>query len=242
MSSEQRHLNPPPAHVAVIMDGNRRWAERQGVHPTSAYIQGGQMCLSMIGNCVDLGIKYVTFFIFSLENWKRPEAETDIIMSSILDTFERASKQDDLVNKISLSHIGELEQLSEKLREKIALSTARTAQHTGLRVYLALNYSGRSEILQATRKIAKAVQQDNVPIDSIDEKYFESFLYTHGTPDPDLLIRTGGEQRLSNFLLWQSHYTELYMTKVLWPDFSKSEFRKAIHAYQNRERRFGHVR
>ena len=223
-----------PAHVAVIMDGNGRWAEQKNLSRNAGHSAGAESAREITEVSARLGIRYLTLFTFSSENWKRPAGEIQFLMDML---YENLLKQQKLLdeNDIQLKIIGDLDKLPGKLRKKLQESEKKSAGHQRLQVNLALNYGSRPEILRAVR----AIVARGIPAEKIDEATFSGFLYTAGCPDPDLLIRTSGELRLSNFLLYQIAYSELFFTPALWPDFRAKDFFQAIVAYQARERRFG---
>lgn len=229
-----------PQHVAVIMDGNGRWAKRQGLPRIMGHKRGVDALKDLLRCCQDWGIQALTAYAFSTENWKRPQEEVDFLMT----LFQRVLRQElrEMVEKnVQIKFVGNLQDLPRSLQQEISRSMAETKDNRGIRFSVATNYGGRQEILQACQAIAKQVQQGLLKPDEIDEQVFESHLYTAGITDPDLLIRTSGEMRLSNFLLWQMAYGEIYITDTLWPDFDRAEFHRALCAYQQRERRFGKV-
>ncbi|MEH2275955.1 MAG: isoprenyl transferase [Nostoc sp.] len=229
-----------PQHVAVIMDGNGRWAKRQGLPRIMGHKRGVDALKDLLRCCQDWGIQALTAYAFSTENWKRPQEEVDFLMT----LFQRVLRQElrEMVEKnVQIKFVGNLQDLPRSLQQEISRSMAETKDNRGIRFSVATNYGGRQEILQACQAIAKLVQQGLLQPDEIDEQVFESHLYTAGIIDPDLLIRTSGEMRLSNFLLWQMAYGEIYITDTLWPDFDRAEFHRALCAYQQRERRFGKV-
>ncbi|MEH2466801.1 isoprenyl transferase [Nostoc sp.] len=229
-----------PQHVAVIMDGNGRWAKRQGLPRIMGHKRGVDALKDLLRCCQDWGIQALTAYAFSTENWKRPQEEVDFLMT----LFQRVLRQElrEMVEKnVQIKFVGNLQDLPRSLQQEISRSMAETKDNRGIRFSVATNYGGRQEILQACQAIAKLVQQGLLQPDEIDEQIFESHLYTAGITDPDLLIRTSGEMRLSNFLLWQMAYGEIYITDTLWPDFDRAEFHRALCAYQQRERRFGKV-
>ncbi|MEH1890369.1 isoprenyl transferase [Nostoc sp.] len=229
-----------PQHVAVIMDGNGRWAKRQGLPRIMGHKRGVDALKDLLRCCQDWGIQALTAYAFSTENWKRPQEEVDFLMT----LFQRVLRQElrEMVEKnVQIKFVGNLQDLPRSLQQEISRSMAETKDNRGIRFLVATNYGGRQEILQACQAIAKQVQQGLLQPDEIDEQVFESHLYTAGITDPDLLIRTSGEMRLSNFLLWQMAYGEIYITDTLWPDFDRAEFHRALCAYQQRERRFGKV-
>lgn len=227
-----------PQHVAVIMDGNGRWAKQHGKARVFGHTNGVNSVRQVSEGAAELGIKYLTLYAFSTENWNRPKFEVEALMLLLVDTINTeitTLKK----NNISLRAIGNLDGLPAVSRKALEKGIAETKDNTGLKMVLALNYSGREEIAQMVRKLAVAVQNKEHSVEDINDKLITSSLYTHDIPDPELLIRTSGEHRISNFLLWQMAYTEFYFTPVLWPDFNKTEFYKAVKDYQNRERRFG---
>ncbi|MEH2191292.1 MAG: isoprenyl transferase [Nostoc sp.] len=229
-----------PQHVAVIMDGNGRWAKRQGLPRIMGHKRGVDALKDLLRCCQDWGIQALTAYAFSTENWKRPQEEVDFLMT----LFQRVLRQElrEMVEKnVQIKFVGNLQDLPQSLQQEISRSMEETKDNRGIRFSVATNYGGRQEILQACQAIAKQVQQGLLQPDEINEQVFESHLYTAGIIDPDLLIRTSGEMRLSNFLLWQMAYGEIYITDALWPDFDRAEFHRALCAYQQRERRFGKV-
>jgi undecaprenyl diphosphate synthase len=229
-----------PKHVAVIMDGNGRWAKRQGLPRIMGHKAGVDALKDLLRCCQDWGIQALTAYAFSTENWKRPQEEVDFLMT----LFQRVLRQElrEMVEKnVQIKFVGNLQDLPRSLQQEISRSMAETKDNPGIRFSVATNYGGRQEILQACRAIAQKVQQGLLQPDDIDEQVFERHLYTAGISDPDLLIRTSGEMRLSNFLLWQMAYGEIYIADTLWPDFDRTEFHRALCAYQQRERRFGKI-
>jgi undecaprenyl diphosphate synthase len=229
-----------PQHVAVIMDGNGRWAKRQGLPRIMGHKRGVDALKDLLRCCQDWGIQALTAYAFSTENWKRPQEEVDFLMT----LFQRVLRQElrEMVEEnVQIKFVGNLQALPQSLQQEISRSMEETKDNRGIQFSVATNYGGRQEILQACQAIAKQVQQGLLQPDEINEQVFESHLYTAGVTDPDLLIRTSGEMRLSNFLLWQMAYGEIYITDALWPDFDRAEFHRALCAYQQRERRFGKV-
>ena len=229
-----------PVHVAIIMDGNGRWARRRGLPRVEGHREGINSVRAIVEASGALGIKILTLYTFSIENWNRPKREVAALMRLLLTTIRNEINELDKKN-VRLMTIGNLEDLPKRARQGVQNSIARIADNTGLTVNLALSYSSRREIVDTVRRIARQVREGNIDPESIDEALITSQLYTAAIPDPDLLIRTSGEMRVSNFLLWQLAYTEIYVTDVLWPDFRKPEFYQAIADYQKRERRFGKV-
>ncbi len=229
-----------PRHIAIIMDGNGRWARKRGLPRIAGHRAGVKTVKRIVEAASGLKISILTLFTFSIENWQRPREEVSAIMNLLYQTTKRELIELEK-NNVKLITTGNIEELSSTRREILKKATQRTKDNTGLVLNLALNYSGRSEILDAIRKISADICLGVIKPEELDEGLFSSYLYTKGLPDPDLLIRTSGEMRISNFMLWQTAYTELYVTPVLWPDFSTDDFYQAIWAYQNRQRRFGKI-
>lgn len=227
-----------PNHIAIIMDGNGRWAKSRGLPRIMGHKKGAEVLRDTLSACRDFGINYLTIYAFSSENWKRPVIEVSDLME-LLRTFLNREVSALHKNGIKLKIIGDLSKLADDIRLQITSAEKLTENNSGFHLVVALSYGARQEILQASQKLAQLVSSGNISPDSIDEKVISSLLYTNSIPDPDLLIRTAGEQRLSNFLLWQSAYTELYFTNVLWPDFTRQHLHEAIIEYSNRERRYG---
>ena len=233
--------NKLPEHVAVIMDGNGRWAEKRGL-PRIAGHKSGMNTLKEIVKCsVELGIRVLTLYAFSTENWKRPRWEVDFLMR-LPEEYLQKELQNLIDQNILIKAMGDLEQLPHRTQKAIHKAREDTKNNSGMVLNFAFNYGSRSEILFAVKKISSDVTKGDLRPEDITERLFEKYLYTCGLPDPDLLIRPSGELRISNFLLWQAAYAELWFTRVLWPDFKKKHFLKAIHDYQKRERRFGSIR
>jgi len=229
-----------PEHIAIIMDGNGRWAKKRNLPRTAGHEAGVEAVRKVVRAAAELGIKYLTLYTFSVENWKRPREEVVALMRLLSRTTRR--EMDELNrNNVRLITTGRIDGLSLTRRQALAFAMEKTKKNTGLVLNLALNYGGRTEIIDAVKSIAKAVRAGKMKPDDINEELFSRYLYTAGLPDPDLLLRTSGEMRISNFLLWQTSYTELYVTDILWPDFGRRELLEAIIVYQNRERRFGKV-
>jgi undecaprenyl diphosphate synthase len=229
-----------PEHVAVIMDGNGRWAKSKGAARIFGHRNAIEAVRQVIEGAGEIGIKYLTLYAFSTENWGRPKEEVDALMELLVNTLQKEIERLHK-NKVRLKTIGDIGQLPKDCRENLKEATEATKNNTGLTLLIALNYSGRREILKAVNELAMKVIEGMVRVDEIDEQLFASFLDTKNIPDPELLIRTSGEMRISNFLLWQIAYTELYITQKLWPDFRKEDLYEAICEYQKRERRFGKV-
>jgi undecaprenyl diphosphate synthase len=229
-----------PRHVAIIMDGNGRWAKKRALTRVEGHREGINSVREIVRACGELGIEYLTLYTFSKENWNRPKGEVSALMTLLLKTI-RAEVNELRRSNVRLMTIGRLEDLPYLARESMEQAIRILRKNDGLTLNLALSYSSRQEMVDAVRQIAAAVKAGHLEPDEIDEDMISSHLYTTSIPDPDLLIRTSGELRLSNFLLWQLAYTEIYVTDVLWPDFRRKEFYEALLAYQKRERRFGMV-
>jgi len=240
MASYKEHIdrNNMPQHVAVIMDGNGRWAKRKGAMRIFGHRNAIQAVRDVTEGCGELGVKYLTLYAFSTENWNRPKAEVDGLMELLVSTI-KGEIGTLTENRVRLTTIGETASLPQSCQDNLAWAMDKTKDHDGLTLILALSYSGRSEIMSAVKSLAADVQSGKLKAEDVNEKKFENYLQTSGIPDPELLIRTSGEMRVSNFLLWQIAYTELYITPTLWPDFRKEHLYEAIWSYQQRERRFG---
>lgn len=237
---EQIDLNNTPEHIAIIMDGNGRWAQKQGHDRLFGHNFGVESVREALKAAQKTGVKYLTLYVFSTENWNRPKEEVDGLMSLLVSTI---GKEVDELHKsnVIISTIGDTPGLPESCRTELADAYQRTKNNTGVNLILALNYSSRWEIVDAVKKIASQVSNGEIDVEAINDELFSSKLTTSTIPDPELLIRTSGEYRISNFLLWQIAYAELHFTDVLWPDFKKEDLYKAILDYQSRERRFGMV-
>jgi undecaprenyl diphosphate synthase len=244
LSKTARRLGVPlehlPRHIAIIMDGNGRWAQKRKLPRPEGHRQGGKTVEKIAQCCVDLGIESLTLYSFSIENWKRPKEEINALMNlytqyliKIRPTLAR--------NNVKLAHLGRIAQLPSEVKTELKNTMELTSANTGMILALALNYGGRTEIIDATRKIAQEYKEGKIGLEDIDEQCISQHLYTAGLANPDLLIRTANELRVSNFLLWQISYSEFYVTKTLWPDFGKPDLEKAILAYAKRTRRFGGV-
>lgn len=230
-----------PQHVAIILDGNGRWAKSKGMPRNYGHAQGSKNVEKICEEAWRMGIKYLTVYAFSTENWNRPKDEVDALMKLLrnyMKTCLKTAKKNDMKIRV----IGELQRLDEDIRSRIAELEEATKENGGLNFQIAINYGSRDEIVRAVRKLAADCAKGKVNAEDIDEQVFEGYLDTHDIPDPDLMIRTSGELRLSNYLLWQLAYTEFYFTDVLWPDFSKEELVKAIEHYNARDRRYGGVK
>jgi len=231
--------NNIPKHIAIIMDGNGRWAEKRGLSRSMGHREGSRTLKKIVEECYRLGVRYLTVYAFSTENWSRPKEEVDELMKLLLEYLRNAEKE--LAGKnVRIRVIGEKKRLPEEIVNEIKRVEKNTEHIEGLDFIIALNYGGRQEIVEAVARLVEDAKAGLVS--SIDEDALSKRLYTEGIPDPDLLIRTSGEMRLSNFLIWQSSYTEFYFCDVLWPDFSAANLRDAIISYQGRQRRFGGVK
>jgi undecaprenyl diphosphate synthase len=231
-------LQKLPRHVAVIMDGNGRWAQQHAMGRISGHRKGAEAVRATVRTCREIGIKVVTLYAFSTENWLRPEHEVKALMR-LLEEYLRSELRELLETGIRLTTIGDTEALKEPIKSALQETMTKTAHNRDMTLNLALSYGGRDEIIAAFKKMVLDVQAGKLSLQGISKDIFPDYLYTAGLPDPDLLIRTSGEYRISNFLLWQSAYTEFYFTDVLWPDFNRDELYKAIAEFQRRERRFG---
>ena len=227
-----------PRHVAIIMDGNGRWAKRQGLARMFGHKQGVEVVHNITEAAAELGLEYLTLYTFSTENWNRPKEEVDALMTLLVDTIVKETPTL-MKNNVRLLTIGDLERLPKAAHAKFAGCMQQTAGNTGLKLVIALSYSSRWEIIEAMKKAVGMAKNGQIGAEDINEEFVSDLMTTQGMPDPDLLIRTSGELRISNFLLWQLAYSELYFTACLWPEFTVEEFYKAIVDYQHRERRFG---
>lgn len=236
--TEQIDSQRLPRHVAVIMDGNGRWAKQRGLQRTEGHVKGVETVRKITEIASQIGIGYLTLYTFSTENWNRPKEEVDALMNLVVVAIERETP-DLIKNNVRLDMIGDIERMPEFARERLTCCINDTAHCTGLTLVLALSYSSKWEILEAVKSIASRVKAGEMGIDDIDDACFSNSLTTRGMPDPDLLIRTGGDLRISNYLLWQIAYSELYFTPKYWPDFDTDDFCEAILEYQRRERRYG---
>jgi undecaprenyl diphosphate synthase len=240
VASYKEHIdfNNLPQHIAVIMDGNGRWAKKKGNLRIFGHRNAVEAVRAVTEGAGELGIKYLTLYAFSTENWNRPKAEIDGLMELLVSTLKQEIKRL-MENQVKLITIGETAHLPSECQQNLDWAVEQTKNNNGLTLILALSYSGRWEIINAVKEIAREVQEGNINPADINEGLLENYLQTTGIPDPELLIRTSGELRISNFLLWQIAYTELYITPTLWPDFRKEHLYEAIWSYQQRERRFG---
>ena len=229
-----------PRHIAIIPDGNRRWAKKRMLPVKAGHREGAEVFRRIVRHAEHLGVKYITFYAFSTENWKRDASEVDALMGLLLrfllNSEEELGKDKD---KIRIRVIGKREQLSPELQREIARVEKETENNTNIIVNMAINYGGRDELVNCVRTISQEIKQGVLTPEKIDEKVIEAHLYTAETPDPDLLIRTSGEQRISNYLLWQMAYTEFYFSDKLWPDFDEKALEEAVRVYSSRQRRFG---
>ncbi|HEY9001217.1 MAG TPA: isoprenyl transferase [Mucilaginibacter sp.] len=229
-----------PQHIAIIMDGNGRWAKGKGKLRVFGHRNGVQSVRDVVEGAAELGIKYITLYTFSSENWNRPKLEVSAIMELMIATIHKEINNF-MKNGIRLNAIGDLKMLPEKAYAELTGAIKKTSENTGITLTLALSYSSRREIVQAAKNIAEKVQRGELNVADIDEETFENNLYTKDMPDPELMIRTSGEYRISNYLLWQIAYAELYFTPKLWPDFRREDLFEAIIDFQKRERRFGMI-
>ena len=240
MSDKEKNL---PSHIAIIMDGNGRWAKQRGMKRTEGHKRGAEVFRNICQYCSDIGIKYVTFYAFSTENWKRSKMEVTAIMNLLrkyLDEMQQRAEENDEAG-YCIKFIGSREGMPKDIVKMMDIVEKRTSDKDTTYINVAVNYGGRAEIANAVRNIAKGVKDGSISIDDIDEAMISSHLYTAGQPDPDLIIRPSGEYRLSNYLLWQSAYSEIYIDDVLWPDYTPADLDRAIEEYSRRNRRFGGV-
>jgi undecaprenyl diphosphate synthase len=245
----QATMSPPPTtfkfgkiprHVAIIMDGNGRWAKQKNMVRVQGHRAGAESVREVVKAAGEFGVKYLTLYAFSVENWKRPKSEVQTLMG-LLENFLRDELPEMIKNNIRLQAIGRLSDLPDNVRDRLHQCIEATRENTGLILILALSYSGRVEIIEAVHSIIREIKLGHLDSAQVDEQVFNHHLYTRYYPDPDLLIRTSGEMRLSNFLLWQLSYTEIYITPTLWPDFRRQHLAEAIIDYGSRQRRFGSV-
>ena len=229
-----------PKHIGVIMDGNGRWAKKRGLPRSAGHSAGAESLKKIVTECNKMGIKYITVYAFSTENWKRPKDEVDFLMNLLMDYLKNA-KTTLAGENVVIKAIGSRKELSEELREEIKKTEEFTKNNNGIVMNIALNYGSREEIVNSVKEICKNVCDGKCSVDDINAQMISDNLYTASQPDPDLIIRTSGEERISNFLLWQIAYSEFYFTKKLWPDFMVRDLHEAIIEYQNRNRRYGGV-
>lgn len=241
VEEKQLDMSNIPEHIAIIMDGNGRWAKERNMPRTYGHKAGVETIREIVKESSKLGVKYLTLYAFSTENWARPKEEVDTLMKLLVqylrNEFEELNK-----NNVIINSIGDISKLPKVCYDELNKAYEKTKNNTGLTLNLALNYGGRVEIVNSVKEIAKLVEENKIKVDDIDEKMIEKYLYTSGMPDPDIIIRPSGEQRLSNFLLWQCAYSEFWYSDVKWPDFTKENLIEAIFDYQNRDRRFGKVK
>ena len=238
MHEQRLRADRIPRHVAIIMDGNGRWAEAQGQSRIQGHRAGLESVRATLRSAHELGISYLTLYAFSLENWNRPKGEVAELMR-LLDQYLESELEEVMRNRIQVRAVGRLDRLPSAVRERLEDAIGRTRENREMTVVFALSYGGRAEIVDAARKLLRDAELGKVDPETLDEKTFAAYLYDPELPDPDLLIRTGAESRVSNFLLWQIAYSEIYTTDVMWPDFRKGHLVEAILDYQRRERRFG---
>lgn len=230
-----------PAHIGIIMDGNGRWANKRGLPRPMGHREGTKATHNIVEACGELGVSYLTIYVFSAENWGRPQKEVRFLMDLLVEMIHKEIRELNK-NNVKLHTIGDISKLPPKTHAELIKGLEDTSNNTGLNLILALSYGGRSEIVTAAKSFAKDTIKNPSLIDTLDEKNFKKYLYTSPFPDPELIIRTGGDHRISNFLLWQAAYSELYVTDILWPDFNKNHLIEAIENFNTRERRFGKVK
>lgn len=238
MTQQTNQSNLVPRHIAIIMDGNGRWARQRSLDRSAGHIEGVNTVRRITTAASELGIKYLTLYTFSTENWNRPKEEVDILMNLIVSAIERETP-DLIKNGVQLKVIGDMNRVPDEARQRLEKCIEDTSHGTGLILILAISYSARWEITEAVRRINKKIQEGHLTAEEITDELISQNLDTAEIPDPDLLIRTGGDMRVSNFLLWQIAYTEIFVTQKYWPDFSKEDLIEAINEFQRRERRFG---
>jgi undecaprenyl diphosphate synthase len=229
-----------PKHIAVIMDGNGRWARKRGLPRSRGHLEGANAARQCVETCLEIGVEYLTLYTFSTENWRRPKEEVDTLMG-LLQKFLKDYTADLRKRSVKLEVIGRLQEIPPAVQRQLRESMQATADGKNLTTILAVNYSGRTEIVDATKRIVEEVVAGRLTKDNIDAEVFQKCLYTRNWPDPDLFIRTSGEMRISNFLLWQLSYTEIYVTQKLWPDFRKQDLLEAVQEFGRRNRRYGGI-
>ena len=240
MNKIEIDTNNIPRHIAIIMDGNGRWANAKGLPRIAGHREGVRTVRKITETCGELNVKILTLYTFSSENWNRPDTEVSALMKLLMSSLRREVK--DLMKKnVRFTVIGNINELAFNVQNELIDAIHKTKNNTGLNLNLALSYGSRQEIICAVKKLIDKVSEGEIKVDEIDESVFSKLLYTQNIPDPDLLIRTGGEFRISNFLLWQIAYTEIHVTDTSWPSFGKKELTEAIYEYQNRDRRFGKI-
>ena len=233
-------MNNLPQHIGVIMDGNGRWAKKRGLPRSAGHQAGADTLKKIVTECNKMGIKYITVYAFSTENWKRPKEEVDFLMNLLLN-YLRDAERTLAGENVVIRAIGSRAELSEEIQEQIIKTENFTKDNTGIIMNIAVNYGGREELITATKAICQKVLSGETSVDEIDQDTISQNIYTKDQPDPDFIIRTSNEQRLSNFMIWQATYSEFYFTETLWPDFSVNDLKKAILEYQRRNRRYGGV-
>ena len=229
-----------PNHVAIILDGNGRWAKKRGLPRNYGHTQGSKVVEQICEDAYKIGVKYLTVYAFSTENWKRPKDEVEAIMK-LLRSYLKTSIKTSQKNNMKVRVLGDKTKLSQDIQESINYLEESSKNNTGLNLQVAINYGGRDELIRAIRSLSIDVKEHTIDVNDIDEATIEDYIDTKGIPDPDLLIRTSGESRISNFMLWQMAYTEFYFTDILWPDFNKVELMKAIEYYNSRTRKYGTI-
>ena len=234
----KEHSEKIPEHIAVIMDGNRRWAKKKNLPTKMGHREGALRVTDLVRNCADIGVKYLSVYAFSTENWNRDKKEIDYLMTLLME-FVIKELNNLHKNDVKITMMGNIDDLPEKTRKEVQRSVELTKNNKTLHLNIALSYGSRNEIIRAVKNIINDYENNEINIEEINEESFNKYLFTNDMPDPDLLIRTSGEVRLSNFLLYQLAYTEFYFTDVLWPDFNKEELLKSIESYQQRKRRYG---
>ena len=239
-SSHTLDMSNIPSHIAIIMDGNGRWAKKRLFHRIKGHEKGSETVRTIVRSCREIGIAHLTLYAFSTENWQRPKTEVAALMT-LLKKFLKSEQKELTENNTRLNSIGQIERLPVDVQKELKHVMSVTKENDGMQLNLALSYGGRAEIVRMVKDIAKKVKAGKIELDTITPELISKHLYTSKLPDPDLLIRTGGDMRVSNFLLWQIAYTEIYVTDTLWPDFGKEELVKILADYQRRERRFGKV-
>ena len=238
--NEAAQDRPVPKHIAIVMDGNGRWAKKRGLPRTAGHKVGAEAFRTIANYAKSIGLQYLTVYAFSTENWKRPEEEVDAIMD-LLEKYLREAIRDMEKNQVRFCFFGDLSRLSPQLQEEARLAVERSAKYEGVQVNFCLNYGGRAEVVRAAQRCAQACAEGKCKPEELTEAMLSDLMYSQNVPDPELVIRPGGELRTSNFLLWQSAYAEYYFTDVLWPEFGPEDLEKAIAAYNSRKRRFGGV-
>jgi len=230
-----------PKHIAIIMDGNGRWAKAKGLPRTFGHKAGVETIRKIIKECNRIGVKYLTLYAFSTENWKRPKDEVGALMKLLVE-YLKSEFHELNENGVVINHIGDISKLPSECREELISAYERTKNNTGVTMNLALNYGGRTEIIKGIKEVFEDIENGKISINDLDEAMFSSYLYTKNMPDPDLIIRPSGEQRLSNFLFCQCAYSEFWFSNINWPDFTEDDLHRAIFDYQNRDRRYGAVK